>query len=127
MFFFFNDTATTEIYTLSLHDALPILYVSLLLNRIGLPLSLGVTALIIAIQYIVCRRQIRREQTNQQLAQLGAAPPTTHQQANLPASAYPRQIVGPGHVGITRAPAYSTAADYGMPPSYEEAMAQQPK
>src|SRR2546426_4683159 len=28
-FFFFNDTATTEIYTLSLHDALPIY------NRIG--------------------------------------------------------------------------------------------
>src|SRR2546425_2978821 len=27
-FFFFNDTATTEIYTLSLHDALPIFYSS---------------------------------------------------------------------------------------------------
>src|SRR2546427_8278721 len=27
-FFFFNDTATTEIYTLSLHDALPILITS---------------------------------------------------------------------------------------------------
>src|SRR5438034_7351763 len=27
-FFFFNDTATTEIYTLSLHDALPILNAS---------------------------------------------------------------------------------------------------
>src|SRR5690554_7512673 len=27
-FFFFNDTATTEIYTLSLHDALPISVVS---------------------------------------------------------------------------------------------------
>src|SRR2546430_8733171 len=26
MFFFFNDTATPEIYTLSLHDALPISY-----------------------------------------------------------------------------------------------------
>src|SRR3712207_7194765 len=26
IFFFFNDTATTEIYTLSLHDALPIFY-----------------------------------------------------------------------------------------------------
>src|SRR5256886_15548592 len=26
VFFFFNDTATTEIYTLSLHDALPITY-----------------------------------------------------------------------------------------------------
>src|SRR5260221_6336757 len=29
-FFFFNDTATTEIYTLSLHDALPI-------SRVGAP------------------------------------------------------------------------------------------
>src|SRR2546429_9647086 len=28
-FFFFNDTATTEIYTLSLHDALPILTLTL--------------------------------------------------------------------------------------------------
>src|SRR2546430_17067344 len=27
-FFFFNDTATTEIYTLSLHDALPICWPS---------------------------------------------------------------------------------------------------
>src|SRR2546430_5958000 len=32
LFFFFNDTATTEIYTLSLHDALPI---CLLLLRDG--------------------------------------------------------------------------------------------
>src|SRR2546427_7049459 len=28
IFFFFNDTATTEIYTLSLHDALPISFAS---------------------------------------------------------------------------------------------------
>src|SRR5260221_9943789 len=28
-FFFFNDTATTEIYTLSLHDALPICFLLL--------------------------------------------------------------------------------------------------
>src|SRR2546425_11535495 len=28
-FFFFNDTATTEIYTLSLHDALPIFHAPL--------------------------------------------------------------------------------------------------
>ena len=27
-FFFFNDTATTDIYTLSLHDALPICWFS---------------------------------------------------------------------------------------------------
>src|SRR5689334_24383530 len=32
-FFFFNDTATTEIYTLSLHDALPISWV--ILNNDG--------------------------------------------------------------------------------------------
>src|SRR3712207_9257565 len=31
-FFFFNDTATTEIYTLSLHDALPILFASFWCN-----------------------------------------------------------------------------------------------
>src|SRR5471030_2889479 len=37
-FFFFNDTATTEIYTLSLHDALPILTpaLKLLLTRLEL-------------------------------------------------------------------------------------------
>src|SRR2546430_10223258 len=32
-FFFFNDTATTEIYTLSLHDALPISYGCRVLGR----------------------------------------------------------------------------------------------
>src|SRR2546426_11638889 len=32
-FFFFNDTATTEIYTLSLHDALPIFIISLVGSR----------------------------------------------------------------------------------------------
>src|SRR5687767_15958678 len=31
LFFFFNDTATTEIYTLSLHDALPILITAVVL------------------------------------------------------------------------------------------------
>src|SRR2546430_12982436 len=41
-FFFFNDTATTEIYTLSLHDALPIFTLLLF------PLSLLLTAAISA-------------------------------------------------------------------------------
>src|SRR3712207_8302805 len=35
MFFFFNDTATTEIYTLSLHDALPIYAVAVLAVPLG--------------------------------------------------------------------------------------------
>src|SRR5256886_17570429 len=34
-FFFFNDTATTEIYTLSLHDALPIFQLSARRRREG--------------------------------------------------------------------------------------------
>src|SRR2546425_1798951 len=35
VFFFFNDTATTEIYTLSLHDALPISRASRATGRVG--------------------------------------------------------------------------------------------
>src|SRR2546422_3178287 len=34
-FFFFNDTATTEIYTLSLHDALPICFLHRSPTRAG--------------------------------------------------------------------------------------------
>src|SRR2546426_1971150 len=40
-FFFFNDTATTEIYTLSLHDALPILFMCS-------PITDGAAAVILA-------------------------------------------------------------------------------
>src|SRR5256885_11457599 len=38
-FFFFNDTATTEIYTLSLHDALPICHENKVIT--GYPSFLG--------------------------------------------------------------------------------------
>src|SRR2546422_7207976 len=36
-FFFFNDTATTEIYTLSLHDALPICGAASAIGRTRIP------------------------------------------------------------------------------------------
>src|SRR2546430_9743275 len=36
-FFFFNDTATTEIYTLSLHDALPISVGRVVRELVGCP------------------------------------------------------------------------------------------
>src|SRR5258708_14469339 len=39
LFFFFNDTATTEIYTLSLHDALPICRVQRCIGLTSQPLS----------------------------------------------------------------------------------------
>src|SRR5215212_11030899 len=38
-FFFFNDTATTEIYTLSLHDALPISAAETVLSRAKAPMG----------------------------------------------------------------------------------------
>src|SRR5438309_6932801 len=41
LLFFFNDTATTEIYTLSLHDALPIS--ALLLAGLYAAMSVGMT------------------------------------------------------------------------------------
>src|SRR2546429_7859269 len=40
-FFFFNDTATTEIYTLSLHDALPICWRSTVLLEVSEALTEG--------------------------------------------------------------------------------------
>src|SRR5436190_20350897 len=40
-FFFFNDTATTEIYTLSLHDALPILIAGNFRGLIVMKISVG--------------------------------------------------------------------------------------
>src|SRR5256886_11003137 len=50
-FFFFNDTATTEIYTLSLHDALPI---SVLVERPGDAL----TALLLVVDDVVFPAQL---------------------------------------------------------------------
>src|SRR2546425_13237603 len=47
-FFFFNDTATTEIYTLSLHDALPISSVTSLFpyRARTVPLAVAPTSLL---------------------------------------------------------------------------------
>src|SRR2546422_9962081 len=40
-FFFFNDTATTEIYTLSLHDALPISNNGIVLTAARIPYAMA--------------------------------------------------------------------------------------
>src|SRR3712207_7867341 len=45
MMFFFNDTATAEIYTLSLHDALPILTIDMYLPALPtIAAELGTTS-----------------------------------------------------------------------------------
>src|SRR3712207_8840459 len=55
-FFFFNDTATTEIYTLSLHDALPILnlgYLNLMLKTFHFPkISMTLLNLLYLLQFL---------------------------------------------------------------------------
>ena len=51
-FFFFNDTATTEIYTLSLHDALPICSPG--------PEAPGIADWLI-VRYKICYRPIKSE------------------------------------------------------------------
>src|SRR5258708_16553911 len=58
IFFFFNDTATTEIYTLSLHDALPIF-----LDGIGL--AFGTNKIGIARPLFVIIEQPVREAINE--------------------------------------------------------------
>src|SRR5476651_2890809 len=67
-FFFFNDTATTEIYTLSLHDALPI-SASCLSNRCRPPGWRGRscrrseehTSELQSRQYLVCRLLLEKK------------------------------------------------------------------
>src|SRR5476651_2889963 len=70
-FFFFNDTATTEIYTLSLHDALPILF----RNRVGqwpphrdggCDRSEEHTSELQSRQYLVCRLLLEKKKHHKQ-------------------------------------------------------------
>src|SRR5436189_2486606 len=89
-YFFFNDTATTEIYTLSLHDALPI---SMLMRErplsgtfnLGVPVrgadgsvvhSLGLnvrseehTSELQSPMYLVCRLLLEKKKTKKQVEQ----------------------------------------------------------
>src|SRR3712207_8932761 len=68
-FFFFNDTATTEIYTLSLHDALPIsVMISLFgmflmglryLHGVALSASIAVAVVMVASVTLLDRKSTR--------------------------------------------------------------------
>src|SRR5882757_11579571 len=71
IFFFFNDTATTEIYTLSLHDALPIYGAAHLLDLRHRVLqsehvhrrSEEHTSELQSRQYLVCRLLLEKKKT----------------------------------------------------------------
>src|ERR1041385_9497452 len=70
-FFFFNDTATTEIYTLSLHDALPICHeAGAVLPHLGLrsgrsqgPRSEEHTSELQSRLHLVCRLLLEKKKT----------------------------------------------------------------
>src|SRR5471030_1130817 len=73
-FFFFNDTATTEIYTLSLHDALPISALEPLLriseiNEEGtgdlMLRSEEHTSELQSLRHLVCRLLLEKKKNNQ--------------------------------------------------------------
>src|SRR3712207_7000116 len=103
--FFFNDTATTEIYTLSLHDALPIFigfagfstFLPLYVDDIGVDGSKGAFALyavlVLAVrifgarseehtselqsrQYLVCRLLLEKKKNHQRPTSLHVTPLT---------------------------------------------------
>src|SRR5690349_22854730 len=88
-FFFFNDTATTEIYTLSLHDALPIwvlevVYVSapqaVLRDRVAAVFekrSEEHTSELQSRRDLVCRLLLEKKKTNKSQFLMSADLPTT--------------------------------------------------
>src|SRR2546427_10232659 len=67
IFFFFNDTATTEIYTLSLHDALPILFTHLpsniLLILVPLMPSLPLATLVLLARFSISQMDVPTRQS----------------------------------------------------------------
>src|SRR2546426_12193558 len=63
-FFFFNDTATTEIYTLSLHDALPISLVTRLVNTV---MTFGKRSLAQRIVYGAFERMVEKDRKSTRL------------------------------------------------------------
>src|SRR5437764_11473179 len=77
--FFFTDTATTEIYTLSLHDALPIScpVLTCIDNGVGAPMNVNLAGQIAVVRseehtselqspmYLVCRLLLEKKKTTE--------------------------------------------------------------
>src|SRR5256885_12162713 len=64
-FFFFNDTATTEIYTLSLHDALPIYF-----SLAGVALALGKPVLSLETPELQLRELVSDDRSEEHTSEL---------------------------------------------------------
>src|SRR2546430_17365961 len=69
-FFFFNDTATTEIYTLSLHDALPIYVLRVVLATVHIALAevpRALTQASLEATIVLTARELRSEEHTSEL------------------------------------------------------------
>src|SRR5258706_4595116 len=69
-FFFFNDTATTEIYTLSLHDALPIYYAHMFQTYFSLRSSKSWNQFLLMLQIQIDSKTCRSEEHTSELQSL---------------------------------------------------------
>src|SRR5256885_16977973 len=68
VFFFFNDTATTEIYTISLHDALPISHRTQGGNAVRWVITGGLLVLaVLCVGWIVSQKMARSEEHTSEL------------------------------------------------------------
>src|SRR5258705_6089507 len=89
-YFFFNDTATTEIYTLSLHDALPICpgstcyhHPTFILEAVKHQLNSSLftrseehTSELQSLRHLVCRLLLEKKSTHPSSAPAGFLPPS---------------------------------------------------
>src|SRR5471030_449474 len=97
LFFFFNDTATTEIYTLSLHDALPIWSVLATLSRAWLispnspwpsPRSEEHTSELQSLRHLVCRLLLEKKKKEFSLDRADMASDRQHHQLHRPRQSF---------------------------------------
>src|SRR3712207_8905663 len=71
LIFFFNDTATTEIYTLSLHDALPISPMADRLVPVAPGLQAGVAAVLVGVDQAALGDRCRDDRLDRCLPHVG--------------------------------------------------------
>src|SRR3712207_6860161 len=109
IFFFFNDTATTEIYTLSLHDALPISLFELLAENPDQRALLQADPSLIpaAVEEVLCLitpLQLTARTTSREVTLHGVTMPAGSRVVLIPGAANrdERQFPDPDRFAVTR-------------------------